>query len=417
MSTKQNRESGSTSVKKEEKKAKVESASTHVTLRFKGQDEEEIRVFRMRRNVEMRKVMKRYGETRGVKWTTFVFILKDGTRIRESHTPDERSKNMAAETESDVVEVNRGLLKELEDMGFSVARAAWALHHSGNSSLEAAVNWIVDHENDSQFEKMPVVEFNIEIESPSPYDDVTAETAQARANELKERARKLREEEETKREREREKERIRAGKEMMEAKRIAEENERKRNIALRKAEKDEEKKAREKVMMKVNSDKAKRKSRHGLPTEAESTSTSTLVAPLDTKRILMPSPSPVSKAEEMRECLRSLRRNHKEEDPRTMRRAFETLLMIVRNAAKNPDEEKYRRIRVTNRLFQERVGRFKEGMEFMELCGFKREGGSEFLSLANDEGDMSRLRDAAFQLQSAVTNPFFGLLSKEAAEE
>ncbi|KAG2261155.1 hypothetical protein Bca52824_068234 [Brassica carinata] len=90
MSTKPMRESGSTSVKREEKKAKVESsASTHVTLRFKGQDEEEVRVFRMRRNVEMRKVMKRYGEKRGVKWTTFVFILKDGTRIRESHTPDE----------------------------------------------------------------------------------------------------------------------------------------------------------------------------------------------------------------------------------------------------------------------------------------------------------------------------------------
>ncbi|KAL0761838.1 hypothetical protein Bca101_077988 [Brassica carinata] len=413
MSTKQGRESGSTSVKKEEKKVKCESASTHVTLRFKGQDEEEVRVFRMRRNVEMRKVMKRYGETRGVKWTTFVFILKDGTRIRESHTPDERYKNMPAETESDVLEVNRGLLKELEDMGFSMARAAWGLHHSGNSSLEAAVNWIVDHENDSQFDKTPVVEFNIEIESPSPGDD-TAETAQARANELKERARKLREEEETKREREREKERIRAGKEMMETRRIAEENERKRNIALRKAEKEEEKKAREKVMMKVNADKAERKSRLGLPTVAESTSTSTLVAPLDTKlqKMLMP-----SKSKEMRECLRSLRRNHKEEDPRTMRRAFDTLLMIVRNAAKTPDEEKYRRIRVTNRLFQERVGRFKEGLEFMELCGFKREGGSEFLSLANDEGDMSRLRDAAFQLQSAVTNPFFGLLSKEAAEE
>ncbi|CAN6876623.1 unnamed protein product [Brassica oleracea] len=423
MSTKQGRESGSTSVKKEEKKVKSESASTHVTLRFKGQDEEEVRVFRMRRNVEMRKVMKRYGETRGVKWTTFVFILKDGTRIRESHTPDELELKDGAKidamlhhegggyAESDVLEVNRGLLKELEDMGFSMARAAWGLHHSGNSSLEAAVNWIVDHENDSQFEKMPVVEFNIEIESPSPRED-TAETAQARANELKERARKLREEEETKREREREKERIRAGKEMMETRRIAEENERKRNIALRKAEKEEEKKAREKVMMKVNADKAERKSRLGLPTVAESTSTSTLVAPLDTKKMLMP-----SKSKEMRECLRSLRRNHKEEDPRTMRRAFDTLLMIVRNAAKTPDEEKYRRIRVTNRLFQERVGRFKEGLEFMELCGFKREGGSEFLSLANDEGDMSRLRDAAFQLQSAVTNPFFGLLSKEAAEE
>ncbi|KAF8105630.1 hypothetical protein N665_0157s0198 [Sinapis alba] len=316
---------------------------------------------------------------------------------------------MPAETEGDVLEVNRGLLKELEDMGFSMARAAWSLHHSGNSSLEAAVNWIVDHENDSQFDKMPVVEFNIEIETPSPHDD----TAQARANEIKERARKLREEEETKREREREKERIRAGKEMMETKRVAEENERKRNIALRKAEKNEEKKAREKVMQKVNADKAERKSRLGLPT----TSTSTLVAPLDTKRILMPSPSLASKAEELRECLRSLRRNHKEEDPRTMRRVFETLLMIVRNAAKNQDEEKYRRIRLTNHLFQERVGRFKEGVEFMELCGFKREEGSEFLSLAEHDTDISRLRDAAFQLQSAVTNPFFGLLSKEAAEK
>ncbi|ESQ32432.1 hypothetical protein EUTSA_v10004673mg [Eutrema salsugineum] len=299
-------------------------------------------------------------------------------------------------------------------MGFSMAKAAWALHHSGNSSLETAVNWIIDHENDSQFDKMPLVEFNIEIESPKPSDD-TAETAQARAKELKERARKLREEEETKREREKEKERIRAGKEMMETKRIAEENERKRNLSLRKAEKDEEKKASERIMQKVNADKLERKQRLGLPTETESTSTSTQVAPLDTKRILMSSPNPpASKAEEMRECLRSLRRNHNEEDPRMTKRAFETLLMIVRNAAKYPGEEKYRRIRLTNRLFQERVGRFKEGIEFMELCGFKGEQGSEFLSLSNHDADILRLRNAAFQLQSAITNPFFGLLSKEA---
>ncbi|CAH8299102.1 unnamed protein product [Eruca vesicaria subsp. sativa] len=87
MSTK---ESGSTSVNKEEKKVKVESAaSTHVTLGIKGQDEEAVRVFKMRRNVEKRKVMKRYSETRGVKLSTFVFILEDGTRIRGSQTPDE----------------------------------------------------------------------------------------------------------------------------------------------------------------------------------------------------------------------------------------------------------------------------------------------------------------------------------------
>ncbi|KAL1198880.1 hypothetical protein V5N11_008500 [Cardamine amara subsp. amara] len=319
---------------------------------------------------------------------------------------------MTAETENIAVEVNRGLLKEIEDMGFSMAQAAWSLHHSGNSSLEAAVNWIIDHENDSQFENMPLVEFNIEIESPNPSDDTT-ETTQARAKELMEQARKQREEEETKRERE--KERIRAGKEMMETKRIAEENERKRNIALRNAEKDEEKKAREKIMQKVNGDKLERKRRLGLPTETESASTSTQVAPLDTNvhKILRSVMSPPSKAEEMRECLRSLRRNHKDEDPRIIRRAFETLLMIVRNVAKKPDEEKYRRIRLTNRLFQERVRRFKEGIEFMKLCGFKRDQGSEFLSLSTHDTDILRLQDAAFQLNTAITNPFFGLLSKE----
>ncbi|XP_010442318.1 PREDICTED: UBX domain-containing protein 1-like isoform X2 [Camelina sativa] len=294
---------------------------------------------------------------------------------------------MAAHIENDAVEVNRELLKELEDMGFSMARAAWALHHSGNSSLEEAVNWIIDHESDSQFEKMPLMEFNIEIESPNPYDD-TAETSQARAKELMEQARKLREEEETKREREREKERIRAGKEMMETKRIAEENERRRNIALRKAEKDEEKKAREKIMVKVNEDKLKRKRRLGLTTETESASTSTHVSPLNTK----------------------------DEDPRITRKTFETLLTIVRNAANKPGEERYRRIRLTNRLFHERVGRYSQGIEFLEFCGFNREDGSEFFYLPYRDVDINRLRDAAFQLNAAITNPFFGLLSTEAED-
>ncbi|KAG7533437.1 PUB domain [Arabidopsis thaliana x Arabidopsis arenosa] len=425
MSTKR-RAYGSNDVKIEGKKRKVESESTHVTLKVKAQDKEEVSVFEVRRNVKLQKLMEFYTKMRGVEWNTFRFLF-DGSRIREYHTPDELElkdgdeidamlRQLSEETENAAIEVNRGLLKELEDMGFSMARASWALHHSGNSSLEAAVNWIIDHENDSQFEKMPLVEFNIEIESPNPSDE-TAENAQARAKELMEQARKLREEEETKREREREKERIRAGKEMMETKRIAEENERKRNIALREAEKDEEKKAREKVMLKVNADKLERKRRRGLPTETESASTSIKVSLLDSKRIEMSSSRPASKAEEMRECLRSLRRNHKDEDPRITRRAFETLLMIVRNAAKKPDEERYRRIRLKNRLFHERVGRYKEGIEFMELCGFKREEGSEFLSLSYHDADINRLRDAAFQLKSAITNPFFGLLSTEAEED
>ncbi|XP_010524671.1 PREDICTED: UBX domain-containing protein 1 [Tarenaya hassleriana] len=319
---------------------------------------------------------------------------------------------MQAVPETAVVEVNLGLLKELEGFGFPRARAAWALHYSGNTSVESAVNWIVDHESDSQFDDMPLMEFNIEIESSSPSDD-TMEAKQARVKELREQASKKREEEERKRGKEREKERIRAGKELSEAKRVAEENERKRNIALRKAEKDEEKRARERVLQKLEADKMERKRMlGGFPTEVHSSSRSPPSAPPESNIFLPSSRGSVSKAEEMRECLRSLRRNLKDEEPRVARRAFETLLVLVRNVAKNPDEEKYRRIRLGNPLFHERVGRFGEGIEFLELCGFTRQketGG--FLNLPRDQIDISRLREAASQLNSALTNPFFGVLS------
>ncbi|XP_065634237.1 uncharacterized protein LOC112030736 [Quercus suber] len=112
----------------------------------------------------------------------------------------------------------------------------------------------------------------------------------------------------------------------------------------------------------------------------------------------------------MRECLRSLKRNHQNDGAR-VRRAFETLLIYVGNIAKNPDEEKFRKIRLTNPLFQDRVGNLRGGMEFLELCGFERTEGDEFLYLPDDKVDMEILNTAGSELKSAMTNPFFGLLS------
>lgn len=112
--------------------------------------------------------------------------------------------------------------------------------------------------------------------------------------------------------------------------------------------------------------------------------------------------------EQLRECLRSLKRNHQGEHAR-VRRAFETLLNYVANVAKNPNEEKYRKIRLSNRLFQERVGSLNEGVEFLELCGFERRG--DFLYLPREKVDTTLLNSAGSVLNSALTNPFFGVLS------
>lgn len=52
----------------------------------------------------------------------------------------------------------------------------------------------------------------------------------------------------------------------------------------------------------------------------------------------------------------------------------------------------------------------KGGVEFLELCGFERSEGGEFLYLPLDKVNMAALNLAGTELKSAITNPFFGLL-------
>lgn len=303
-----------------------------------------------------------------------------------------------------VPEVDKKLLEELEGMGFSTARATRALHCSGNTSLEAAVNWIVEHENDPDIDEMPMVPANSKNEPPKP--SLTEEEKKMKLQELRERARKKKEEEERRMEREKEKERIRIGKELLEAKRIEEENERKRLIALRKAEKEEERRALEKVRKKLEEDKAERRRKLGLPPEDPAPAKPS--EPVQEKKSTLPV-KPVTKAEQMRECLRSLKKTHMNEDAR-VKKAFQTLFTYAGNVVKNPDEEKYRKIRLSNQAFQERVGGLKGGIEFLELCGFEKSADGEFLFMPRDKVDIAVLNTAGKELQSAIENPHFGVL-------
>ena len=48
--------------------------------------------------------------------------------------------------------VDEAMLKELEAMGFPTARATRALHFSGNSTVEGAINWLEGHEGDADLD-------------------------------------------------------------------------------------------------------------------------------------------------------------------------------------------------------------------------------------------------------------------------
>ncbi|XP_028083761.1 UBX domain-containing protein 1-like isoform X1 [Camellia sinensis] len=342
----------------------------------------------------------------------------------------------------------------------------------GNSSIDAAVNWLFDHENDPDIDQMPLVPVPINIEAYDP--SYITEQVKLKAQELRDRACGKKEEEETKVEREREKdqahrkkekeekkveremekyqarrkkeeeekkvererekvclrylERIKAGKELLEAKRIQEENERKRSIALWKAEKEKENRERDKIRQKLQQDKAERRRRLGLPLDdppsvnnastlmqKEKNSLPVKSASLPVKSNSLPVVT-VTKEEIMRDCLRSLKRNHMDNVTK-VRRAFQTLLIYVKNVVKNPNEEKFRKIRFNNPAFQDRVGNMKEGIEFLELCGFERVDEGKFLFLPEDKVDIAVLKSAGNVLDSAITNPFFGLLSSSREDE
>ncbi|KAK4365590.1 hypothetical protein RND71_013470 [Anisodus tanguticus] len=298
----------------------------------------------------------------------------------------------------DASDINRILVNELEAMGFSEAQATKALCSSGNSSLEAAVNWIIDHENDADIDEMSMVPVDI-IETPTTSD---SEQAKLKAQELRERARKRREEEEKKLEKEREKVSALCPRFSFEAQ--------------RKTEKEEERRARERIRQKLQQDMAERRARLGLSLNSSTSSKSINTSEEETKNPLKVDSAALSdnlatKKEVLMECLRSLRRQHEEEDAK-VQRAFKALLVYVRNIVSNADEVKFRKIRLSNPAFQARVGIFKEGVQFLELCGFERVGGGEFLVLHRDKVDMAVLRSAGMVLHSALTNPFFGLLSK-----
>ncbi|XP_076909942.1 uncharacterized protein LOC143567389 [Bidens hawaiensis] len=312
-------------------------------------------------------------------------------------------------------EVNKKLLDELEEMGFPLARSMNALYKSGNSSLEDAINWIVDHENDPDIDQMPSVSVKIDIEDVEA--SVVSEEVKLTAQKLREKSRK-RTKEDVQSIANREKERIRAGKELQEAKKIAEENERKRFIALRKAEKEEENRAREKIRQKLQQDKVERRGRLELPMQSHASLKTSTPTVQENKEMLLPITSNetganlMTKVDLMRECLRLIKRKNKD-DGIKVKRAFETLLIYVRNVARDPDEDKFRKIRMSNPAFKERVGIFEQGVKFLELCGFERVEGDKYLYLPQERFDMTVFKSARNILQSAITNPYFGLLSPE----
>ena len=319
----------------------------------------------------------------------------------------------ASETEMVAPEVDEATLTELEGMGFGRNRATRALHATGTTSVEQAVNWIVEHEADADLDEPLLV----------PKKDLkrklTKEEARAKAEELRKSMAAKREKEEKEMERLREQERIRSGKELLKAKREEEALQLKRNLEARRIEKEEAAKAKARIKEKLEEDRRERRRRQGLPEELteeekarerarEEEKAAKAREEQEKKAAAGLRVRPAAAVDDLRKTLvdvkKTLAGGAGEEAVTT---CFKTLLVYLGNVMKNPDEEKFRVIKRSNAAFQKRVDA-AGGTPFRVRVGFEDDG--ETLTLARDKVDATLINLAGAEINNALTNPFFGVL-------
>lgn len=313
-------------------------------------------------------------------------------------------------------EVDQAALDELATMGFPRNRCVRALYETGTSSVEQAVNWIVEHGEDEGIDEPLLVP-----KGGEPKKKLTKEEARAKAEELRKQMAAKKEKEEKEMERLREQERIRSGKELLKAKKQEEELQLKRNLEARRIEKEEEARAKEKIRAKLEEDRKERRRKLGLPEELteeekererqrEAEKAAKAKEEAEKKAAAGLIVKPVTKIEAMRAVLVDIKKCNpgKDEEVTT---CFKTLLLYLGNVAKNPDEEKYRTIKLTNAAYLKRVGSMG-GQPFLEKVGFTLGEGPEgpVLTLARGDVDMVLINSAGGELNSAISNPFFGVL-------
>ncbi|KAL3157720.1 hypothetical protein ABBQ32_012149 [Trebouxia sp. C0010 RCD-2024] len=349
--------------------------------------------------------------------------------------------------------VSTELRQQLEDMGFSANKATRALHFCGQESLEAAVTWLAQHEEDTGLDE-PLL-----IPKTQPKKKLTPEEAAQAAEDLRKKIKAKNQKEEAELEKLREKERIRAGKELLEAKRKEDDLKLKRNLEMRRIEKEEEQRARDRIRVKLEEDRRARRRKMGLPEElteeekAQEAAAAAQKAGAAKKKGSFVTVKPVSAledvlkhagggvsgfhhgshakaasalstavsqqchtvptrsavAEKLRAKLVEIKKSHPDNSA-GVTTCFQTMQKYLANIYKDPSQDKFRNIRLSNPAFQQRVGAFAGSIEALELCGFKKSADGDSLSMSHQDAQPEVLTIAGSELNNALSNPFFGML-------
>jgi len=241
-------------------------------------------------------------------------------------------------------------LKELTtEMGFPELRAEKALYCTENASLEAAIEWLTQHAEDA--------DIDLPLKKPAPpKPKMSKEEAQAKAAELQKKIREKKLQEEKLSEKEKERQRVESTKAMVEASERLKEEERKREIERQRREKEQAEKDRKELKEKMRLDYIERFGKEPPPEEEEHEKS---IKEKSTK-------------DQVAFYLGKLKKNYKDSNPEGLKTCLSTLKIYVKNLQDNPQDPKFKKLKLDNKAFQSRIAPFDGAIDFLDAMGFEK---------------------------------------------
>mmetsp|Transcript_19246 Transcript_19246/g.47911 ORF Transcript_19246/g.47911 Transcript_19246/m.47911 type:complete len:536 (+) Transcript_19246:159-1766(+) len=354
---------------------------------------------------------------------------------------DAETATPETEKKSPVEDLDPAAIKTLtEEMGFTLIKAQKGLLYSSGKTVESAVEWLMEHQDDADIDD-PIPEgagekarsykcvttgkifsnmADLELyANRTGYSDFEESTEAVKPRTAEEKAAKLleikallkakraeREEAEKVDHKEREKQRRFMGKEMAQTREEMEKEQRKREAQARKREKMEQKRERERIRAELEKDKRERiankgklKGRLGVDGYAPSAiQYENGEGEPEAQRPKTGSKANAAKIDEYIGKVASYRAGG------DGGKCLKVLTLLVGNAADNPGEEKFKRINMETKTYKNKVKPFVGAKNLLLAVGFalpeKNNDGTHLV--LKDDADMELLKSTKVKLEQAM---------------
>ena len=253
--------------------------------------------------------------------------------------------------------------QQLQEMGFSKNVSEKACLFT-NSNIEQAIEWISQHQEDPDFEEEAKIEVS---EDQKPKVQMSKEEAAIKAKELQQKMRKMHEEKQKELDREHERIRIQNAKEMAKAREAEKERQARLFVEQKKKRDKEEAEHKRQVLEELERDKAERLGKKYVPPEQKQ--------------------KVYSKEENIQYYIKSIKTVYNPfRAGDTLKTCFKTLKIMLNNVVKNPNEDKFKTIKLSNPNVHERVGKISIALKLLEELGFVKN--DEVMVVSNVDIDL-----------------------------